>query len=969
MALDKAFNEVQQLVKKFTDNLTHYMSPGYSEAEARQDFIDDFFIALGWDVLHREQTNPYQQEVKIERSQKQQNETARKRADYAFFTAPNFKDEVFFCEAKKPSVLIEKNEQHYFQTIKYGWNSGCPICVLTDFEEFVIIDCRSKPEIKYALNGKHKTYRYNDYANKEKFAEIYWLFSREAVANNSLAKYAAGLQKPKGKVVQKQLFKGSYQAIDDSFLEYIDGIRENIAKAFKKANEDLNSEQLTEATQRTVDRLVFIRFLEDKFIEAAEHVSEWASWKNFISDCRKLDAKYNGVVFKKHFIDEPHFLGADEKLFLDICSDISNLNSPYDFNYIPIHILGSIYERFLGKIVIATDKRVRIEEKPEVRKAGGVYYTPKYIVDYIVKNTVGKIIEGLTPQQIAGKASSPLERAGGEVPLTFADIACGSGSFLIGVYDYLLDYHKKYYTQKLQGKTEIDKRSEDYGNAEYKDGLWVLSLKLKQQILLNNIYGVDIDAQAVEVTQLSLFLKMLDEENVSSTTTKQGALFSKVLPDLSKNIVCGNSLIGFDIMNGQLFEDDELKKLNPMDYETAFAKIMRGGGFDAVVGNPPYVTEIFSKQEVDYFNKAYSETLTGKPNLYRLFVHKVIKVLNKDGLLGYIIPNTYLTSRDSINFRKYLLENITLKEILFFPESLKVFKGVTQATTVLLLSKGEIKSKSPLKAFFHILNTEHLSENKFEEYNQNDFKRIDGNLFLISRNKKQFDLILKLLKRHKKIEHYYDVFQGEVNVSTYKDIIYADKKNNSCLPLIRGNNIGRYSIDLNFNDIKGSWVNCAKNKFREHYKAKRVVTQEVSNMQQSRRLNGMPLNSGILAGHTANYLIPHNGNSIEFLIGLLNSYLLDFIFQTFNSTNHIPAGEIKKLPIPEITQSNKQQHDKLVTLVTQMLEVKKQLATAITDSDKNFLHNKCSSIDRQIDNLVYALYGLTEQEIKIVEGG
>ena len=135
---------------------------------------------------------------------------------------------------------------------------------------------------------------------------------------------------------------------------------------------------------------------------------------------------------------------------------------------------------------------------------------------------------------------------------------------------------------------------------EYKDGQWRLTLKLKQNILLNNIYGVDIDAQAVEVTQLSLFLKMLEEENVSSTATKQGALFSKVLPDLSKNIVCGNSLIGFDIMNGQLFEDDELKKLNPMDYETAFPKIMRDGGFDAVVGNPPYGATIdkISRSEI-----------------------------------------------------------------------------------------------------------------------------------------------------------------------------------------------------------------------------------------------------------------------------------------------------------------------------------------------------------------------------------
>lgn len=429
---EKAYSEVQTLVKKFESNYDTYMSANYSEAEARQDFIDKFFIALGWDVTHQFQHDPYKQDVKIEKSQKQQNESARKRADYAFYLAPNFKGVHFFVEAKKPSVLVTRNEAHYFQTIKYGWNAGCPISILTDFEEFVIIDCRSKPNIKYALNGKHKSYRFTDYADKEKFAEIYYLFSREAVHEKSIENYVSQLPKGTGRVTQKQLFKGGFQAIDESFLEYIDGIRETIAKAFKKANPELESEALTEATQRTVDRLVFIRFLEDKLIEPVNHINEWAvsgnAWKAFINDCKALNVKYNGVVFKPLFIDKENFIGADEKLFAEICQDLSSDNSPYDFNYFPIHILGSIYERFLGKVVVATAKQVKIEEKPEVRKAGGVYYTPKYIVDYIVANTVCKLIEGKTPDKIA--------------EMHFADIACGSGSFLIGVYDCLLEYHK-----------------------------------------------------------------------------------------------------------------------------------------------------------------------------------------------------------------------------------------------------------------------------------------------------------------------------------------------------------------------------------------------------------------------------------------------------------------------------------------------------------------------------------------------
>jgi adenine-specific DNA-methyltransferase len=950
---DKAFEDVQVLVNTFNSNYSHYMHPTYSEAEARQDFIDNFFIALGWDVRHQYQTDPYNQEVKIEKSQKQQNESARKRADYAFYVLPNTDEVKFFAEAKKPSVLIQNNPQHYFQTIKYGWNSGCPICVLTDFEELAIIDCRQKPNIKYALNGKHKTYSYKDYVDKEKFAEIYWLFSREAVGNNSLQKYASNLPKPKGKIVQKALFKGGYKPVDEDFLEELDSIRENIAKAFKKANENLNSEQLTEATQRTVDRLVFIRFLEDKFIEAAEHVSEWKSWNDFISDCRKLDAKYNGVVFKKHFIDEPHFLGADEKLFLDICSDISNLNSPYDFNYIPIHILGSIYERFLGKVVRATDKKVFIEEKPEVRKAGGVYYTPKYIVDYIVQHTVGKIIDGLTPAQIAEKH--------------FADIACGSGSFLIGVYDCLLDYHKKYYAEKLSGKTEIDKRSEDYGNVEYKDGQWRLTLKLKQNILLNNIYGVDIDAQAVEVTQLSLFLKMLDEENVSSTTTKQGALFSKVLPDLSKNIVCGNSLIGFDIMNGQLFEDDELKKLNPMDYETAFPKIMRNGGFDAVVGNPPYGAN-FDDHSKKYLFEKYP-SIKGQPESYEYFIDKSIDTIKKDAKIGIIVPTTFTESERAEGLRKLILTAGNIDVISNFRYA--VWKDNASETLVFIYSKV---TSSKTKIILPLSEDEFSSENNSIEISQNEWLENNKYRFLLRADSK---LIRKIEEGKHRLDEICDSSQGIIVYKTREDsaknLYISDTKNEGWVKLLdTHSSLNRYGIEwggyyLNY----GKWLWCSRD--NKYFEKDKIVFIRLRNKSLKRKLIGYFDNEKFYNRDNFNNIINRENSpyDLKFILAIFNSELINYWYKSnFDNVNINPA-QIKLIPIPKIDFTNptqKQQHDKLVDLVTQMLSSKKQLAAAITDSDKNFLQNKCSSIDRQIDNLVYGLYGLSEEEVRIVEG-
>jgi 2-polyprenyl-3-methyl-5-hydroxy-6-metoxy-1,4-benzoquinol methylase len=279
----------------------------------------------------------------------------------------------------------------------------------------------------------------------------------------------------------------------------------------------------------------------------------------------RLNRIYNGIIFKPHSILDDSDFAPDEHAFEATRDWLAHRNSAYDFNTIPIHILGSIYERFLGKVISDTAK---VDEKPEVRKAGGVYYTPEYIVRYIVENTIGKLIEKKKPEEIA--------------KMRFADIACGSGSFLLGVFDYLIAYHIKYYNQN---KTRRDKAIKDGLCLETAEGTLQLSITHKRDILLNNIYGVDLDAQAVEVAQLSLYLKLLEEE---TTATKQQFLAGfreQLLPSLDKNIVHGNSLIDEDIDFG-LFDHKDLKRLNPMNFERTFKEVFDKGGFDAIVGNP-----------------------------------------------------------------------------------------------------------------------------------------------------------------------------------------------------------------------------------------------------------------------------------------------------------------------------------------------------------------------------------------------
>ncbi|HQU93932.1 MAG TPA: N-6 DNA methylase, partial [Pyrinomonadaceae bacterium] len=665
---DESFAHVRDLTERFKANEAVYLSQKYIEQEVRDQFLNPFFEALGWDVYHKEHPNPYEREVKIEKSVMVGDRG--KRADYAFFTRPNFFQARFLAEAKKPARNLE-NQGDCFQAIRYGWNSNTPIAVLTDFEQFLVLDSRSKPSVDKSLHLILEKFHYTQFADEEEFRRLYYLFSREAVADGSLEKFVTGLRKSKkAKKEGATPAVGTVQIepVGDTFLTDLDWHRENLAKAFKRANENLDGEELTEITQRTLDRLVFIRFLEDKLVEPSDIIDRFGkksgnAWRDFADEMPRLNGIYNGIIFKPHAIlDSPAF-EPDEKVFRYTLGWLSHRNSSYDFNSIPIHILGSIYERFLGKTITVTDKRAKVEEKPEVRKAGGVYYTPEYIVNYIVENTIGKLISGKTPDEIA--------------KMRFADIACGSGSFLLGMFDFLIRYHVDWYSgigRNLSGSEGVSSLVENAtpslpvgfppltaaarkkrraealkaGLVREADGNLQLTLEHKRDILLNNIYGVDLDAQAVEVAQLSLYLKLLEEETAATVQPKLAGLREQLLPSLGKNIVHGNSLIDYDIMDGLGFDAFEHRKLYPMSFEQTFPKVFADGGFDAIVGNPPY--DVLEKDRGEestphsvlsrYVRQkpTYSDALGGKLNLFRFFIVRSTMLTRENGYTGLIVP-------------------------------------------------------------------------------------------------------------------------------------------------------------------------------------------------------------------------------------------------------------------------------------------------------------------------------------------
>lgn len=993
-----AFEQVKKLVENFSLNEKMYLASDYSEARVRTDYIDKFFNALGWDVYHNEQKNPYEQEVRIEKGVfvgRQQ-----KRADYAFHLAPNFRDIKFYVEAKKPSRNLT-NADDYFQSCRYGWNAGTQITFLTDFEEFIVLDCRTKPDINMILNNKIKSFRYSDYLNEEKFAELYWLISREAVANGSLEKFIEGLPKPKGKTIAKGTHRATYQSIDEAFLEELDEIRDSLAKAFKKANGELGSEQLTEMTQRTIDRLVFIRFLEDRQIEPDHYVSEFGkrknAWTDFINASRNLDAKYNGIVFKKHAIDTEKSLAPDDKSFEKICEELAHKNSPYNFDIIPIHILGSIYERFLGKVVVATDKRVRIEEKPEVRKAGGVYYTPQYIVNYIVENTVGKLIEGKKPAEIS--------------KMRFADISCGSGSFLITVFEIVLEYHKKWY-QENQEQAKKD-------GCILHEGRWVLSLKQKQNILLNNIYGVDLDPQAIEVTQLSLYLKLLEDETTATANDMMVMFKEQILPSLNNNIVCGNSLIGTDILEGSFFEREEELKLRPMNYEDVFPTIMKSGGFDAIVGNPPYVRQENLSPIKSYLSQSY-EVFHNSADLYAYFIERAIKLLNQNGLFSYIVANKWFRANYGIGLRRWIKQFQILRIIDF--GDLQVFKGISTYPCIII-----VQNSSPILPIKASIITEIFKDNLPERIINNSFEIDSSNLSengLVLIDQKANRLLHKINDGKTSLEQllngkiYYGIKTGlnEAFVITeeQKDYIIINEPMSLRFikPYLAGRDIKRYETpkpDKFMILIPKGWTNNntqVRDKWKWLKEQHPVLTDILSKHEIKAKartdmgdywwelracdyyeefekpkfmLPDISLRGNFILD-TENkycintcYIIPSDD---KYLLGILNSSLITYYYGMIASSYR--GGYLRfiyqylaQIPIKIIDQNNIKEassKERMINLVDEMMLVKKHLSNSNTDSEKEYYVKKCANLDSKIDQLVYELYGLTEEEIAIVEG-
>src|SRR6266480_3383649 len=538
---------VQELIERFNRNRTAYRSEQYNEAQLRVEFLNPFFEALGWDVNNKQGYAQAYKDVVNEDAIKVGGAT--KAPDYSFRIGGTRK---FFVEAKKPAINLKEAGEPAFQLRRYAWSAKLPLSILTDFEEFIVYDCRVKPDRNdQAAKARLSYFTFTDY--QKRWEDIASIFSREAILRGSFDTYA---EATKGK-------RGTAE-VDDAFLQEIESWREMLARHLAQRNKNLTQRELNYAVQMTIDRIIFLRICEDRGIEEYERLKALLKgtsvYERLCNLFREADDKYNSGLF--HFQKEkdvpeppdtltPHLI-VDDKPLKDILKRLYYPDSPYEFSALPADVLGHVYEQFLGKVIRLTPShQVQIEEKPEVRRAGGVFYTPTFIVDYIVQHTLSKLLEGKKPGA-RGSASK----------IKIVDPACGSGSFLIVAYQYLLDWHRDRYIEDGPEKH----RKELYQGA---GGQWLLTTQEKKRILLNSIYGVDIDPQAVEVTKLSLLLKVLEGETNQSLVSQLRLFHERALPDLDRNIKCGNSLIGpdfYDIQQLNIFDEEEQYRINAFDW-------------------------------------------------------------------------------------------------------------------------------------------------------------------------------------------------------------------------------------------------------------------------------------------------------------------------------------------------------------------------------------------------------------------
>jgi len=981
---ENAYLQLQILISRFQEQLNSYRSGEYNETLTRRDFIDPFFKALGWDIDNSQGYAEAYREVIHEDKVKVGGAT--KAPDYSF-RLPGGK-RLFFVEAKKPRVDVKNDIQPAYQVRRYGWSAKLPVSIITDFEEFAVYDCTRKPSpTDGAAVSRVRYLTWKDYLAEFDF--LWDTFSKERVLKGSFDTF-----------VQSDTAKKGTATVDREFLLSLDEWRKTLAVSICKSNANLGDEEINFAVQATLNRLIFLRIAEDRGIEPYGNLKSVIDKNDTYGKLLELffraDEKYNSGIFdlRKDMITP--FMKVDSKTIGGILSELYYPVCPYEFSVLSVEILGSAYEQFLGKVIRVTEgHHVKIEEKPEVRKAGGVYYTPQYIVDYIVQQTVGKKVEGKSPDEISS--------------LRIVDPACGSGSFLLGAYQFLLDHYREWFmahSRPSRGKKEQPLTPDGF-----------LTTAEKKRILTTHIFGVDIDTNAVEVTKLSLLLKCLEGETQASIQQQFALWNERVLPSLDDNIRSGNSLIALDFYVLEL-DFGEPRKIKPFSWEKSFPTVFAQGGFDVVIGNPPYVRQELLGDQKTYFRQKY-KVYHGVADLYTYFFERGLGLLKERGLFGIIVANKWMRAGYGEPLRKWL-KSQNIQQIIDFGD-LQVFQCATTYPCIFISGKRRVESAIEITAV-KTLMFDSLPGYVAEHHvtiDQSSLEDADWNLG----SETEQQLLAKIrsagipLGEYVKGKIYRGVLTGlneafVIDAATRDRLIAEDPRSADVIkPFLAGRDIKRYrepksdkfliftkrGIDINaFPAIKNHLLQFKKQLMPrpkdftgEKWPGRKPGSYKWYEIQDAVDYYGEFEKPKIIYPNILSkpeFVFDDScwyTNQKCFIIALVDKYLLGILNSKLNLylfEKYLPKLRggfyepsyifFKSFPIkkPDLSNENETSlHAAIIANVDLMLQLNRELDAATLPDRREQLKARIGHTDEKIDRMVYRLYGLTEEEITIVE--
>ena len=648
---------LKELIEKYEAQRVTCLKADYNETQLRIDFLDPLFEILGWDINNKLTKPTNEREVLLEEALKADATSNTKKPDYTFRL---FAERKFFLEAKKPHVKIQDKADPAKQIRRYGFTGKLKISVLSNFEYLAIYDCSKEvKEHDTSSTARIALYHYTEY--EAALGEIKRQLSQESVYSGNFDNV--------WKDIEEQI---KLSSVDSLFLKQINEWRIILGKEIYSHKSTLSEEELNDLVQSYINSIIFLRVCEDRNLETYKTLLNFVDHNDFnalIQKFSEADRKYNAGLFNHPFTEE--IITNNRSSFWQIIKDLYFPESTYSFSVFSSGILGNIYEVFLGEELKIKDSEVTLEKKPD-NVDTDIVTTPPFIVRDILNATITSHCNGKTDEEILSS--------------TFADIACGSGAFLLEIFqlvhDILVDYYLEHNIEVLV-QTSANSHKLPY--------------HVKKRILENCIIGVDKDYNAVEASKFGLLLKLLEDENDTTIT-------SPALPNLNDNILFGNSLIDNEKLLPGLSQDD-LDKINPFDFTEQF---------DVIVGNPPYMSTEHIKTILplekplyeQYYNTAYKQY-----DKYFLFIERALRLLKDDGYFGYIVPSKFIKVSAASKLRRMLGDNNLIQTLVSFGSE-QVFENKTTYTCLLILNKREKES-------FQYICVDNLQDWKIKNVNPN----------------------------------------------------------------------------------------------------------------------------------------------------------------------------------------------------------------------------------------------------------